>query len=115
MTERRRRGDVVLGRIRDAHRLAPPPDLPYDAIARDYRRTRSGTTDELVELLVDRLVDYKARVRRTTPDGLAATLAAALAEQGVRTVAVPAGLDGGWLDGCSRRGPTRPAGPTARA
>ena len=91
--------DDVLGRIRDAHRLAPPPDLPYDAIVRDYRRERPGSGEELVALLVDRLEDYKARVRRTTPDGLAATLATALTEQGVRTVAVPAGLDAAWLDG----------------
>ncbi|MGI3784245.1 MAG: LutC/YkgG family protein [Janthinobacterium lividum] len=91
--------DAVLGRIRDAHRLAPPPDLAYEAVVRGYRRTRSGSTEELVELLVDRLVDYKARVRRATSDQLAETLGAALADQGVRTVAVPAGLDAGWLDG----------------
>ena len=87
----------MLGRIRDAHRLAPPPDLAYEAIARDYRRERPGTTDELVELLVDRLVDYQAHVRRTTPDGLAETIASALAERGVRTVAVPPGLAADWL------------------
>lgn len=91
--------EAVLGRIRDAHRLAPPPDLPYAEIARDYRRERSATADELVALLVDRLVDYGASVRRTTADRLDETLAAALADQGVRTVAVPAGLDPGWLDG----------------
>jgi L-lactate dehydrogenase complex protein LldG len=91
--------EAVLGRIRDAHRLAPPPDLAYEAITRDYRRERSGSTDELVELLVDRLVDYKARVRRTTADRLAETLAEALFDQGVRTVAVPSGLDAAWLEG----------------
>ncbi|GAA3558490.1 LUD domain-containing protein [Microlunatus spumicola] len=90
--------EAVLGRIRDAHRLAPPPDLPYEAIARDYRRERSSTTEELVELLVDRLVDYKARVRRSTPDELATTIAAALAEQGARTVAVPPGVEQGWFE-----------------
>ena len=90
--------DAVLGRIRDAHRLAPPPDLPYEAIARDYRRERSATTEELVELLVDRLVDYKARVRRSTPDQLAETIAAALAVQGTRTVAVPPGVEQGWFE-----------------
>ena len=90
--------EAVLGRIRDAHRLAPPPDLPYEAIARDYRRERSGTTEELVELLVDRLVDYKARVRRSTPAELAGTIAAALADQGVRTVAVPPGVEPGWFE-----------------
>jgi L-lactate dehydrogenase complex protein LldG len=90
--------EAVLGRIRDAHRLAPPPDLAYAAITRDYRRERSRATDELVDLLVDRLVDYKARVRRTTADRLAETLAAALTDQGVRTVAVPSGLDADWLE-----------------
>ncbi|HEY0239062.1 MAG TPA: lactate utilization protein C [Friedmanniella sp.] len=99
MTEVPSAREVVLGRIRDAHRLAPPPDLAYEAIVRDYRRTRSAPVDELVELLVDRLVDYRARVRRTSAEGLAETLAAALSDQGVRTVAAPAGLDAAWLDG----------------
>lgn len=92
--------DDVLARIADAHRLAPPPDLPYAALTRDYRRADAGPEDgsaELVEVLVDRLLDYKALVRRTTADGLAATVAEALRERGVRSLAVPEGVDAGWL------------------
>lgn len=90
--------DDVLARIAGAHRSAPPPDLPYAAISRDYRTTSGLGHDELVERLVDRLVDYKAQVRRCTVDQLAATVAEALRSRGVRSVAVPLGLDRQWLD-----------------
>jgi len=89
--------DDVLARIAGAHRSAPPPDLPYEAISRDYRTGSDLDAEALVERLVDRLVDYKALVRRCGPDGLAATIAAALAERGVASLAVPAGLDPAWL------------------
>ena len=68
--------DEVLARVRDAHRLAPPPDLPYEAIAREYRTSRPEPRAELLALLADRLTDYKAVVRLSTPDQLAATVAA---------------------------------------
>jgi L-lactate dehydrogenase complex protein LldG len=89
----------VLARIRAAHRSAPPPDLAYAAIARDYRTTSGLDEDQLVERLVDRLLDYKALVRPTTPDQVAATIAAALAERGATTIVVPEGLDDTWLVG----------------
>ena len=56
--------DDVLARIAGAHRSAPPPDLPYEGIARDYRTGSDLEPEALVERLVDRLVDYKALVRR---------------------------------------------------
>lgn len=93
--------EEVLARIAEAHRLAPPPYLPYESLARDYRRADdAGTEDgtaELVELLVDRLLDYKALVRRTTPDRLAGTVAEALRERGVRSLVVPDGAEETWL------------------
>ena len=51
-----------------------------------------------MERLVDRLLDYKALVRHCGPDEVAATVAAALGERGVRSVVVPAGLEPGWLE-----------------
>ncbi|MBA8792589.1 L-lactate dehydrogenase complex protein LldG [Friedmanniella endophytica] len=92
----------ILARIAAAHRTAPPPDLPYEAISRDYRSAADdsrGDHDQLVELLVDRLVDYKALVRRTDADGLADTVAAALADRGVHRLVRPSGLEGAWLAG----------------
>lgn len=65
---------------------APQPDPAY--------RTR-GDLDQarLLDLLAERLTDYRASVRRTTPERLAATVAVALTERGARRVVVPPGLD----------------------
>ena len=88
--------EEVLARISAAHRAAPPPNLRYEDISREYRTTSDSSTDALTELLIDRLVDYRALVRECPVDDLGATIADALAERGARTVVVPAGLDASW-------------------
>jgi L-lactate dehydrogenase complex protein LldG len=89
----------VLARIAAAHQAAPPPDSPYEAIVRDYRTASDLEQPALTELLVDRLLDYRALVRRSSPDDVARTIAEALADRGARTVVVPPGLDPSWLTG----------------
>lgn len=89
------RGEI-LQRIAAAHASAPPLDLPYSAVSRSYRDV-PGRDTNLVELLGDRLADYHALVRRTTNAELPATVAAALADRGVTTLAVPAGVPQEWL------------------
>jgi L-lactate dehydrogenase complex protein LldG len=89
--------EEVLARIAAAHRSAPPPDLPYDGLQRDYRTESELDDAALAERLVDRLLDYKALVRRCSADELPATIAAALAERRVGSVVVPAGLPDSWL------------------
>ena len=58
-----------------------------------YRERGQLATPALLELLADRLTDYRAAVRRATGPVLAATVAAALAERGARQLVVPPGLD----------------------
>jgi L-lactate dehydrogenase complex protein LldG len=89
----------VLARIRAAHAAAPSPDLPYEAVERAYRSTSDLDRESLIGLLVDRLLDYKALVRRCSADDAQATIAAALSERGARSVVVPVGFDAGWLAG----------------
>jgi L-lactate dehydrogenase complex protein LldG len=89
--------DEVLARVRSAHAFAPPPDLAYDDIGRDYRSTSDLEPQAMVERLVDRLRDYRAQVRECNENGLAETIATALAERGVRSLVVPSGLDTAWL------------------
>jgi L-lactate dehydrogenase complex protein LldG len=89
--------EEVLARIAAAHRSAPPPDLPYDGLQRDYRTESELDDAALAERLVDRLLDYKALVRRCSADELPTTIAAALAERRVGSVVVPAGLPDSWL------------------
>ena len=90
--------DEVLARVRMALRDRPAPA----AVVRDYRTaddTDGRSRDALLDLLAERLVDYRAGVRRCTVDGIAAAVAAALRGNGVRRIAVPNGLDAGWLAG----------------
>jgi len=83
--------EEVLARIRRA--IGTPADVP---IPREYRRTGNLTPGDpaLLELLTDRLVDYKATVHESTVDSLPATVASVLADllpDGGRVV-VPEGL-----------------------
>jgi L-lactate dehydrogenase complex protein LldG len=88
--------EEVLARIAQAHRAAPAPNLPYERIRREYRTTSDSSAEALTELLIDRLVDYRALVRQCTADDLAGTIANALADRGAHTVVVPSGLDSSW-------------------
>jgi L-lactate dehydrogenase complex protein LldG len=93
--------EEVLARIADAHRVAPPPNLRYEDISREYRTTSDSPAEMLTELLIDRLVDYRALVRQCSVDDLGATVAHALAERGADTVAAAAGLDPSWTSNLS--------------
>ena len=50
----------ILKRIRDAHKLSDVPE--HVEVVREYRTTSDIKGDELREILIDRLVDYKADV-----------------------------------------------------
>jgi L-lactate dehydrogenase complex protein LldG len=89
--------EEVLARIAAAHGAAPPPTLRYEDISRGYRTTSDASAEALTEVLIDRLVDYRALVRQCAADDLAQTLAAALTDRAVQTVAAPSGLDSSWL------------------
>lgn len=96
--------DQILGRIRSA--LADVPADEDVPVPRDYERTRTGP--DVVELLVDRLVDYKAMVREV--DDIAAAVARCLADREVRRVAAPEGIPDSWLGDTE---PVRDTGLTA--
>ncbi|KSZ56997.1 lactate utilization protein B/C [Rhodococcus pyridinivorans KG-16] len=86
--------DAILGRIRSAQTLAPPAPVE---VPRDYRLGRTLPDAERRELLVDRLVDYKAHVHQSTLEDLPVVLAKILTDRGVRRVGIPEGLDRSWL------------------
>ena len=86
--------EEVLARIRAANASARPTT---GAIPRDYRRTGAHPrgAPELVELLRDRLVDYRATVLDAAHDDVPAVIATALADHPGQ-VLVPPGLPDGW-------------------
>ena len=91
----------ILSRIRTA--LQDSPEAPQ--IPREYRSESGMETEELIELLVDRLVDYKAQVAVVAEAEVPATVASLL--EGARSYVVPQGLDGGWLAGMDDAGSRR--------
>jgi L-lactate dehydrogenase complex protein LldG len=86
--------DAVLARIRAALRDAPAAK----PVPRNYQHSLDGSID-IVELLVERVEDYRATVHRTTDAELPSSVAEVLATQGARRIAVPAGVPAAWLAG----------------
>jgi L-lactate dehydrogenase complex protein LldG len=84
--------EVILGRIGAALADAPAPV----AIPRDYELALPTTTP-ILELLVERVGDYRATVRRTSASGLPAAIAAVMAGHGASRILVPAGTPAAWL------------------
>jgi L-lactate dehydrogenase complex protein LldG len=78
---------AALGSAADSITDASPPPAPGYRTLGDLDETRR------LDLLAERLADYRAAVRRAARPELAATVGAALAGRGVRRVVVPAGLD----------------------
>jgi L-lactate dehydrogenase complex protein LldG len=90
----------VLARIRRALDGAQPAP----AVARGYRQAGGGpkaAPGELLDLLEDRLIDYRATVRRAAPSEVAGTVALRLAAHGAHRVVVPAGFPAEWIAGAS--------------
>lgn len=86
----------ILGRIRSA--LKDSPEAPQ--IPRQYRETSELDEVALIELLVDRLIDYKAQVSVVDDAEVPARIAELLAD--ARSYVVPTGTDAGWLTGLER-------------
>lgn len=85
--------EEILDRIRTALKDSPvAPEIP-----REYRATSRLDQVSLIELLVDRLIDYKAQVSVVDNAEVPARIAELLA--GAGSYVVPAGLDTGWLTG----------------
>ena len=95
--------ETVLGRIRSALAAdtTPPPPIP-----RDYIRVgdRPPGSPPVLELMIDRLVDYKAHVREISPDQLADAIDTALADQ--RSVVLAPDLDPAIAAAAARSGRT---------
>jgi L-lactate dehydrogenase complex protein LldG len=81
--------DEILQRVRAARAAA----ADTVTVPRAYRT--DAAVPDLIELLVDRLLDYKAGVCRCPGADLPAAVAEALAD--ATGVVVPAGLPAGWL------------------
>ena len=87
--------EEVLARIRAA--VAAPDSDPVTEVvpqsAPAYRTSGDPDRSRLLDLLEERLIDYRAKVRRASATQLAAAVGTALTQRGARRVVVPSGLD----------------------
>jgi L-lactate dehydrogenase complex protein LldG len=81
--------EVVLGRVRRSTGEAPE-------VTRGYRRAGDLDPAARIELLCERIGDYKAEVRRVEPTELGGAIAEALTARGAQRIAVPPELADGW-------------------
>jgi L-lactate dehydrogenase complex protein LldG len=92
----------VLRRIRAAKggvASAEAAQAGWCAIERRYRREATRSRQVILELLVDRLQDYDARVVRAVHVGVRAAAARMLEQRKARRMVVPRGLAPEWLPG----------------
>jgi L-lactate dehydrogenase complex protein LldG len=85
--------DEIMARISTA--LADR--APIRATPRGYHRATAAAVGNLVDLFEQRVLDYRATVRRCDAEGLTAAIARACAENGAARVVIPSGLPSGWL------------------
>lgn len=81
----------ILARIRSSLEGVGPAPEPV----RNYRRVSELTEDQTIDMLVGRLIDYKANVFFATPENISEVIAERLGEKS--TYVVPEGLDMKWL------------------
>ncbi|KQS66734.1 LUD domain-containing protein [Modestobacter sp. Leaf380] len=102
--------DDVLSRIRSA--LGPDRSVPPEAV-RDYRLTDDRPLDVLLDVLVDRVEDYRATVARCGQDQVRTTvqrlLTETLGEHDPADVVVAPGLPAPWRPEGSTEDDDRPA------
>jgi L-lactate dehydrogenase complex protein LldG len=92
----------VLRRIREAKggvASALAARAGWNAIERRYRREATRPREAILELLVDRLQDYDARVVRAMHVDVRTTAARMLEERKAKRMVVPAGVAAEWLPG----------------
>lgn len=99
----------ILDRIRTAQKLSHTPE--HVEPVREYHTTSDHTPEQLREILIDRLLDYKATVVETTEETLAADIADILAKREATEIVYAPGLDAALFEKFD--GSARPDDPSS--
>lgn len=95
--------DAILARVRAALADVPEVDPALDTPV-EWTYAQPTAVSDILDLFVDRVVDYKARLVRVAPDAVPTAVAEALAECGARSVVLPAGISPSWSAAIKARG-----------
>ena len=93
--------EEIMGRVRAALSDVTASGAPVTSVEREYRTSGplAAGSDEAVEMLVDRLVDYKATVHHAADEAAVARVVAEIVHGLPRasSIVVPSGIDRSWL------------------
>lgn len=93
--------EEIMGRVRAALSDVTASGAPVTSVEREYRTSGplAAGSDEAVEMLVDRLVDYRATVHHAVDDAAVARVVAEIVHGLPRasSIVVPSGIDRSWL------------------
>ena len=93
--------EEIMGRVRAALSDVAASGAPVTTVEREYRTSGplAVGSDEAVEMLVDRLVDYRATVHHAVDDAAVARVVAEIVHGLPRasSIVVPSGIDRSWL------------------
>lgn len=99
----------ILNRIRSAQKQAGLPD--HVDVPREYQRKGTLNDDELREILVDRLEDYKAEVHVTEESDLKKTLDTIVNDRNCADIRYAPGMNADLFDGLPARPDDEDADP----
>ncbi|ERS55756.1 MULTISPECIES: LUD domain-containing protein [unclassified Corynebacterium] len=99
----------ILNRIRSAQKQAGLPD--HVDVPREYQREGTLNDDELREMLVDRLEDYKAEVHVTEESDLKKTLDSIVSDRNCKDIRYAPGMNADLFDGLPARPDDEDADP----
>ena len=99
----------ILNRIRSAQKQAGLPD--HVDVPREYQREGTLNDDELREMLVDRLEDYKAEVHVTEESDLKKTLDTIVNDRNCKDIRYAPGMNADLFDGLPARPDDEDADP----
>ena len=99
----------ILNRIRSAQKQAGLPD--HVDVPREYQREGTLNDDELREMLVDRLEDYKAEVHVTEESDLKKTLDSIVNDRNCKDIRYAPGMNADLFDGLPARPDDEEADP----
>ncbi|HEY0753861.1 MAG TPA: lactate utilization protein C [Ktedonobacteraceae bacterium] len=89
--------EEILSRIRSALQDVPANEQPEEvAVTRTYLHSGSAEHAEMIERFIERVADYKVKVKRIEARELSQAIAAACAERGIQRLVVPADLPLNW-------------------
>jgi L-lactate dehydrogenase complex protein LldG len=90
--------ETILGRIRTALKDVPAAEKPDDVkVERSYLTVDPSPRAAMIHQFIDRVGEYRAKVKTTTADDLPSAIAESCAAQGIQKLVVPADLPEGWV------------------